>query len=209
MQGKDSGVAQHPVLTVNLVEFDSANNQVGTQACSINGGQGTSIIADTSLPAGGPCSGTPAPQAGFHTVEVQDPTASSSISVVGPTAMFELASVICGGQSIQPTELGGNVQATLTLTGAATQCKSYTSISSTIAPNTGLSTLRFNGFSTSSVQLTGHIVWPAVPLCSPYVDAPGSPAPGGTTGVPNEPGLAHTMCPVHSFSFDNTTFYDQ
>ena len=134
---------------------------------------------------------------------------SSSISVVGPTATFELASVICGGQSIQPTNLGGNVQATLTLTGAATQCKSYTSFSSTIDPNTGLATLSFNGFSTSSVQLTVHIVWPAVPLCSPYVDAPGSPAPGGTTGIPNVPGLAQNMCPVHSFSFDNTTFYDQ
>jgi hypothetical protein len=69
--------------------------------------------------------------------------------------------------------------------------------------------LDFNGFSTSNVQITVQITWPAVPLCNPYVDTPGSPAPGGTTGIPNEPGLAQNMCPVHQFQLNGTPFFDQ
>ena len=205
---KDS--SQVGPMTVELAEFsstDTSGTPLATQNCVTNGGEGAQFIADTN----GNANCTPetgVPQDGFETVEVRDLTTSSSLSVGGPQASFELGNVICGGQSIQPTNNGGNVTATLTLTGAPTQCKSYTSFSSTFDTSTQLPTLSFNGFSASSVQLTLRIAWPAVPLCNPYVDVPGV-TPGATTGIPVESGLAQNMCPVHSFSLDNTTFYDQ
>lgn len=213
VQRKDTGNSGIGSVIVQLAEFDSSSPPVllGTQNCAINGNTGTQITADpnntavcaVSMPAAG--GGVPIV---FQTIEVRDITSSTSISVVGPTAVFDLASEICGGQSIQPTNNGGNVTATLTLTGSPQQCKAYTSFSSTIDPNTGLPTLSFNGFSSTDVQLTVHIAWPAVPLCNPYVDVPGT-TPGATTGIPDAPGLAQNMCPVHSFSFDGVNYFDQ
>jgi hypothetical protein len=198
IQRKDSGVAQ-PGSTVQLVEFDSSGNQLASQTCTINGGQGTQITADTSAPTGGPCTGTTA--SFFQTVEVRNLTTSTSISVVGPDATFTLGLLVCGQQTIQST---GPVSATLTLTGSTSQCKSYTSFSS--GPNAnGQESLSFNGFSAGSIPFTVNVTWPAVPLCQPYDD---SNHPDQSSG-PIPPALTLPTCAPHEFSLDGTNYFDQ
>jgi hypothetical protein len=199
IQRKDSGVSQ-PTSKVQLVEFDSSGNQLASQTCNINGGQGTLITADTSAPTNGPCAGTTTKF--FQTVEVRNLTTSTSISVVGPDATFTLGSEVCGQQSIQST---GPVSATLTLTGSPSQCKSYTSFSS--GPNAnGQESLSFDGFSPGSVPFTVNVTWPAVPLCQPY--DPTTNHPDSTSGaVP--PSLTLPTCAPHEFSLDGTNYFDQ
>jgi hypothetical protein len=198
IQRKDSGVSQ-PGATVQLVEFDSSGNQLASQTCTINGGQGTLITADTNGPGtGGNCTGATA--SFFQSVEVRNLTTSTSLSVVGPAATFTLGSVVCGQQTIQST---GPVSATLTVNAAPSVCKSYTSFSS--GPNAnGQETLMFNGFSAGSIPFTVNITWPAVPLCQP--DAQNHQDPNS---VPVPPALALPICAPHEFSFDNITYYDQ
>jgi hypothetical protein len=227
---KDSGVTQIPVVTVGLMEFDSNGAQSGLQYCTISGKQGTQITADTSscnapAPAGDPAP-SPAP-AFFQTVEVQDYSVSTSISVGGSsnpeTAIFTLGFVVCGGtaQGVAHTAFSiGPVSATMTMTGGASQCKTYSSFSSTN------SSVSFNGVSASPVQFVVHVTWPVQALCSPYADVPSNPAngtgvfpggntpvPGATTGITDAPGVVGgaptDMCPVHQFTFDNVNFYDQ
>ena len=190
----DSGPSTGTVVT--LVET-LGGAPAGSQTCTI--ATGATISADTSLPTGGPCTGTvPTP---FDDLEVQVTTQNASASVAGPTSTFTLASEICGGDSIQST---GPVPATLTLTGAKTQCKSYTNFSS--GPNaTGQNSLSCDGFSAGSVPFTVNVTWPAVPLCQPYADsnhpdANSAPIPAAQT-LP--------VCAPHEFSFDGTTYYDQ
>jgi hypothetical protein len=191
IQRKDSGVAQ-PGAKVQLVEFDSSGNQLASQTCTINGGQGTQITADTNAPGtGGNCSGTTAKF--FSTVEVQNLTTSTSLSVVGPEATFTLGSEVCGGQTIQST---GPVSATLTLNASPSVCKSYTTFSS--GPNAnGTDSLNFDGFSPGSIPFTVNVTWPAVPLCQPYSDS----------NIP--PAQTLPVCAPNQFSFDNITYYDQ
>ena len=202
IQRKDSGVAQ-PGATVQLVEFDASGTQVASQMCKINGGQGTSITADTIPTApdtAGNCTGTTAKF--FATVEVQNLTTSTSLSVVGPDATFTLGSEVCGQQSIQST---GPVPATLTLTGPTSQCKSYTSFSSGLNAN-GQESLSFDGFSPGSVPFTVNVTWPAVPLCQPY--DPTTNHPDSTSGsVPTS--LTLPTCAPHEFSLDGTHYFDQ
>jgi hypothetical protein len=201
IQRKDSGVAQ-PGDKVQLVEFDSSGNQLASQTCTINGGQGTQITADTNPTApdtGGNCTGTTA--SFFSTVEVQNLTTSTSLSVVGQDATFTLGSVVCGQQTIQST---GPVSATLTINAAPSVCKSYTSFSSGPNPS-GQETLMFNGFSAGSIPFTVNITWPAVPLCQPYDD---SNHPDSSS-VPIPPAQTLPTCAPHEFSFDNITYYDQ
>jgi hypothetical protein len=200
IQRKDSGVSQ-PGATVQLAEFDASGNQLATQTCTINGGQGTLITADTNGPGtGGNCTGAPA--SFFTTVEVRNLTTSTSISVVGPDATFTLGSVVCGQQTIQST---GPVSATLTVNAAPSVCKSYTSFSS--GPNAnGQESLSFNGFSAGAIPFTINVTWPAVPLCQPY--DPTTNHPDQSSGaVP----LAQTLptCAPSEFSFDGTMYYDQ
>jgi hypothetical protein len=199
IQRKDSGVAQ-PGATVQLVEFDSSGNQLASQTCTISGGQGTQITADTNGPGtGGNCTGSSA--SFFSTVEVRNLTTSTSLSVVGPDATFTLGSVVCGQQTIQST---GPVAATLTVNAAPSVCKSYTSFSS--GPNAnGQETLMFNGFSAGAIPFTVNITWPAVPLCQPYDD---SNHPDQSS-VPIPPAQTLPTCAPHEFSFDNVTYYDQ
>jgi hypothetical protein len=199
IQRKDSGVAQ-PGATVRLVEFDSSGNQLAFQTCTISGGEGTQITADTDGPGtGGNCTGTPPPA--FETVEVQNTTTSTSISVVGPAATFTLGSEICGGQTITST---GPVSAKLTLTGVSTSCKAYTTFSS--GPNaTGQEQLDFNGFSAGAVPFTVNITWPAEPLCQPYPDT-NHP---DESSAPIPAALTLPVCAPTEFSFDGTTYYDQ
>jgi hypothetical protein len=213
VQRKDTGVAQNPSVTVQLAEFDSAvpPNLLGTQNCTITGNTGTQILADPTNAA--VCAvATPAAAGGvpssFQTIEVRDTTTSTSISVVGPTATFDLASTVCSGQTVPSIDNGGGVSATLTLpsvpAGTPPICKTYTSFSSTIQG--GKATLSFNGFSASPVQFTVHVTWPLEKLCQPYSDTAQNPAPGGS-GIP--PDLTLTQCDVHQVSFDNVIYYDQ
>jgi hypothetical protein len=200
IQRKDSGVAQPTSSKVQLVEFDSSGNQLASQTCNINGGQGTLITADTNAPTGGPCTGTTTQF--FQTVEVQNVTTSTSISVVGPDAIFTLGSVVCGQQTIQST---GPVSATLTVNAAPSVCKSYTSFSS--GPNaSGQESLMFNGFSAGAIPFTVNITWPAVPLCQPYDPTTNHPDPNS---VPVPAAQTLPTCAPHEFSFDNVTYYDQ
>ena len=203
IQRKDSGVAQPTSSKVQLVEFDSSGKQLASQTCNFNGGQGTLITADTNPTApdtAGNCTGTTAKF--FETVEVQNLTTSTSLSVVGPDATFTLGSVVCGQQSIQST---GPVPATLTLTGSPSQCKSYTSFSS--GPNAnGQESLSFDGFSPGSIPFTVQVTWPAVPLCEPY--DPTSNHPDQTSG-PVPASLTLPTCAPHEFSLDGTNYFDQ
>jgi hypothetical protein len=198
IQRKDSGVAQ-PGSSVQLVEFDSAGNRLASQTCNINGGQGTLITADTNAPTGGPCTGTTTQF--FQTVEVQNLTTSTSISVVGPDAIFTLGNVVCGQQTIQST---GPVSATLTVNAQPSVCKSYTSFSSGTNAN-GQEALSFNGFSAGSIPFTVNVTWPAQPLCQPYDDS-NHPDPN-SAAIP----AAQTLptCAPTEFSFDGATYYDQ
>src|SRR3974390_1466947 len=203
VQRKDTGNSGIGQVNVQLAELDSSGNVLGTQNCTITGNTGTQILADPNnsglCPVGTAAAGGGVPST-FQTIEVRDTTSSTSISVVGLNAAgspiaatFELATSVCSGQTVASVDQGGGATASLTLPpvapGTAPVGKPHTSFTSTIDPNTGLSTVSFNGFSPTNVQLTLHIVWPAVPLCSPYVDAPGSPALGGTTGITDAPGV--------------------
>jgi hypothetical protein len=228
VQRKDTGNTGISQVNVQLAELDSSGTVLGTQNCTIAGNTGTQILADPNnaalCPVGTAAAGGGVPST-FQTIEVRDTTSSTSISVVEGTsaagapisATFELATSVCSGQTVGSVDQGGGAVASLSLPpaapGTAPVCKSYTAFTSTIDPNTGLSTVSFNGFSSTNVQLTLHIVWPAVPLCSPYVDAPGSPAPGGTTGITDAPGVVGgavgDMCPVHSFQLNGAPFTDQ
>jgi hypothetical protein len=199
IQRKDSGDAEGSV-TVGLVEFDSSGDQLAAQTCTINGSEGTQITADTNgSGTGGNCTGPTAPV--FDTVEVQDLTPNTSMSVVGPAATFTLGSEICGGQSIEDS---GPVPATLALTGTSTECKTYTTFTS--GPNgAGQNEVSFDGFSAGAVPFTVTITWPAVPECQPYADS-NHPDPNSTP-IPAAETLP--VCAPHEFSLDGTTFYDQ
>jgi hypothetical protein len=235
VQRKDNGVAIHSSINVELAEYSStvpttapsSANLIGKQDCTLTGGQGALLTVDPnscgvamSAPAGVPATnGVPDT---FATIEVRDLTNSTSISVVGPTATFDLATQICGGQSINTPPASdtvdnpGGVYATLTLTGDSSQCKTYTSFTSVM--NNNLPTLSFNGLSTGAVQFTIQVTWPVEALCSPYADSATSLAPGGTTGVtdvlPPAPtpvvgGAVADQCPLHQFQFNTTPFTDQ
>ncbi len=171
-------------VPVQLVEW-LAGTQVATQTCTINGGAGTQITADTALNS--VCTGTPA--GAFDTLEVQVPQAYSSVSVFG-TSTFTLADTICGGQSISST---GPVSATLSLP-SDTGCKSFTDFSSSYSGIPGQpQTVTFDAFSAGSIPFTVVIPWNQQPDCQPS-DDPSNPLP---------------VCAPTQLSFDGTTFTDQ
>jgi hypothetical protein len=214
---KDTGVTSFPSFTVQLVELDSNRNVLATQNCTLTGNTGTTITVDTntagsggancteSLPAAG--GGFVPTPASFQTVEVRDLQTSTSISVGPGTATFTLAKTVCGGQSINATNGGGNVVASLSLPVGAS-CKSYTAFVSTMQVVNGqnLPVLSFDGFSNSPVQFTVQITWPVEPECQPYTDTAQNPAPGGT-GIPAD--LTLPQCDVHQVSIDNVNYFDQ
>jgi hypothetical protein len=215
---KDTGVSTNPFLIVQLAELDSSGHVLATQNCTLTGNTGTTINVDTNNagtvgnPPTGPGNCAPSLQGAgglvptppsFQTVEVRDLTTSTSISVGPNTATFTLATVICGGQSINATNGGGNVVASLSLPNGA-GCKTFNSFISTTQPN-GKPLLTFDGFSASPVQFTVQITWPLEPLCQPYSDP--FNAQTNPSGIP--PDLANPVCPFHQVSFDNVTYYDQ
>jgi hypothetical protein len=175
IQRKDSGVAQNPSVNVVLVEFDAVGNQVGSQSCLINGGQGTNVLADTATSAGdaqSDCTGTPAPQSGFATVEVQDWTTSTSISVVtpppavgGPSATFTLANTVCGGQTVNANATQGSAAVSLTLNEASSVCKSFTAFTSN--ESQGADNVEFDASGFSDLHFGAGFVWPAQAYCTP------------------------------------------
>ena len=214
IQRKDSGVALNPSVNVVLVEFDSSGNQVGSQSCIINGGQGTDVLADTGATTGSGCTGTPAPLTGFSTVEVQDQTTSTSISVVspavaGPSATFTLANSVCGGQTINSTP-GANgllIPATLTMTGTG-QCKTYATFSA--QPDGSLNFAGFSGGTAVSFNVT--ITWPKQPMCQPYSDVGDGTADDNhpdASSAPIPAALTLPVCAPHEFSVDGTHYFDQ
>jgi hypothetical protein len=206
--------------TVTYIETQNgAPVQTGTQSCPIPGGFNGTLTTS--------CSGV-GPSAPFDTLEVRV-AVGGSISVVGPSSIFDLAPVACTGVPVPASDPNGTgVVASMTVTSVG-QCKTYTSFSTTISG--GVPTLSFNGFSSAPVQFTVNIKWPAQALCSPYADvAPNGTFPGGSTGVPGSvpgstqgitdvlasppyPGLvggaAADMCPVHQFQFNGIGFTDQ
>jgi hypothetical protein len=214
---KDTGVTSFPSFMVQLAELDSQRNVLATQNCTLTGNTGTTITVDTntagtggancteSLPAAG--GGFVPTPSSFQTVEVRDLQTSTSISVGPGTATFTLGKTVCGGQSINATNGGGNVVASLSLPVGA-GCKTYTSFVSTMQQVNGQNepVLSFDGFSNSPVQFTVQVTWPVEPECQPYTDTAQNPAPGGT-GIPAD--LTLTQCNVHQVSFDNVTYYDQ
>jgi hypothetical protein len=192
--------------TVTLVEtLTGTPGNVGTQTCTIPAG--STVPVDTNGDAA--CPNTPPntvpasapPNGNFDTLKIRVPDEGDSVSVVGPSSQFLLAKVICGGHFIQTTP-NDPVQATLSLTGSASQCKTYTTFSSSIVQGQGL-TLSFNGFSTSSVQFTVQITWPLEPLCQPYSDPQSAANP---TGIP--PNLTLPVCAVHHVQINGVN-YDQ
>ncbi|HWF15124.1 MAG TPA: hypothetical protein VG244_02975 [Acidimicrobiales bacterium] len=185
-------------ISVELVE-SLGGAQTATQLCTISS-SGADITADTQAPSGGACTPNTGDLASpFDTVEVRVLTSNASVSVVGPTSTFTMASEICGGQSIQST---GPVSATLSLPANA-PCKSYTAFSS--GPNSGgQEQLNFNGYSAGPVPFTVTITWPAVPECQPNSDPVTA---GNPSGIPAD--LTLPVCAVTQFSLDGTTWYDQ
>jgi hypothetical protein len=163
IQRKDSGVAQ-PGATVQLVEFDSSGNQLASQTCTINGGQGTQITADTNGPGtGGNCTGTTVSQ--FETVEVRNLTTSTSLSVVGPDATFTLGSVVCGGGTVQANASPGAAVASLTLNEPSTVCKSYSAFTSTTQNGSDL--VQFDATGSTDLTFTVQTTWPVQAFCTP------------------------------------------
>ncbi|HLX78258.1 MAG TPA: hypothetical protein VKR27_05185 [Acidimicrobiales bacterium] len=118
-----------PSITVDLVE-SQGGTPVASQTCTITGGAGTQLLADTNTSPS--CVGTSALLVGFDTVEIREMTVGGSVSVVGPTSIFTMAGEICPGQSITTTSDDGTstadeVTATVSLVSTpGGQCKSYT-----------------------------------------------------------------------------------
>jgi hypothetical protein len=215
---KDTGNSGIGSVTVELAEFSStqttqpptqpsAATLLGLQDCTLTGNTGAQLTFDPTLcPVTYSKAGDGKVPSIFQTIEVRDTTPSTAIAVVGPTATFELATQVCGGQSIQAIDTGG-VQASLSLPPGA-GCKTYSSFISGTDPNTGQANLSFNGYSSSPVQFTVQITWPYQKQCQPY-DDPQMPAPGNVAGIPPDLRAPGGVCAPHQVSFDGTTYYDQ
>jgi hypothetical protein len=190
-----------PAVTVHLVEYDASGTQLAMQTCTINGPEGTTITADSNGPGiGGTCTGATAAE--FESVEVQDLTPNTSVSVVGPAATFTLASQLCAGDTpIEPTAAPAGVTAPLSVTQG---CKNYSSYTYGIDPATGDQQLNFNAFSSNPVPFTFTVTWaPVEPACQPVEQ----PVDAGATPFPGSPAQL-SPCHLSVFSFDGTTYYD-
>ncbi len=173
----ESGGGSSPI-TVELVE-SLGGTQVATQTCTIS----TSEACSTNP-------GTAGPQ--FDTLEVRDLTANTSISVVGPESTFTMTNQICGQQQIQSQ---GPVTATLTDTApTGTECKNYTTFTSTTGGSGQNQTLSFNSFSEGNIPLSFTIPWAPQTECQPGSPTEEDPLP---------------QCPVTQVSLDGVTFTDE
>jgi hypothetical protein len=178
-------------ITVELVE-SLGGTQVATQTCTIST-VGESITADTRAPSDGACSpNTGSTGAPFDTVEIRVLTVNTSISVVGPKSTFTLTNQICGSQQIQSQ---GPVTATLADTApTGTECKNYTTFTSTSGAGGQNQELSFNSFSSGNIPLTITIPWAPQPECQPAQPTETDPLP---------------ECAPTQVSFDGVTFTDQ
>ncbi|HEY6425917.1 MAG TPA: hypothetical protein VIX84_01670 [Acidimicrobiales bacterium] len=180
-----------PSIPVELVEY-LGGTKVASQTCTITGGVGTTITADTNTNA--VCPGTTA-LTGFDTVEIGLPVDGAAVSVV-TTSTFELAPQVCGGGSVS-TPAGSSATATLQLNNPG-GCESYTGFSSNAAGNA----LTYNEYSAGNPQpFTVTIQWAPVADCQPGTDPAADPPQFGGFSLP--------QCPVTEFLMNGVTYYDQ
>ena len=211
IQRKDNGVTSFPFVTVQLAELDSQRNVLATQDCTLWGGTGATITAETNGAGSSANPSHPAschltsgtPQSTFSTVEVRDATNSTSIMVVG-TSTFSLQSQICAGSpAIQPTGAPPGVTASLSIP-LGGGCKTFTSYNYTeSAPSSGVQgttqTLSFNATSSGAVPFNISVTWaPIEPACQP------------ATGSSPWPGITETPCGLFQFQVNgNATNFDE
>ena len=161
LQREDKSAATDPPVNGVLVE-KLGSVTVGTTPFSINGPDGTTITADTG-----------APGTAFDSIEIQvlNP-ATGSVSVVGPTSTFTLASKICVGGQISTASADNQVQATATYVSNSldpSACKSYTDFS---AEDSTTKRVNFPTTATPGARLTVHIDWGTTAFCTPSTCAP-------------------------------------
>jgi hypothetical protein len=184
IQRKDNGVTSFPSVDVQLAELDANRQVLATQDCSLTGGTGQQITADTDGPGIGTTPTTPANctttsgtlPSTFTTVEVRDMTNSTSIYVVG-TATFSLQNQICGGQTpINPTGAPAGVSAPLSIP-LGSGCKIFTSYNYTESASSPdvqgtHQTLSFNATSNGTIPFNISVTWaPIEPACQPTTDS--------------------------------------
>jgi hypothetical protein len=148
LQRQDKSTSTDPPVTGKLIE-SLAGTPVGEQSFSIPGPNGgLPITGDTGNVA-----------AGFDSVEIRVLTpAAGSISVVGPTSVFTLASKICPGDSITTTS--NDVSATLTFV-SGSACKTFTQFS---ASSTDKS-VTFLSQELAGAHMTATFDWGYFPYC--------------------------------------------
>jgi hypothetical protein len=202
IQRKDNGVTSFPSVDVQLAELDSNRYVLATQDCSLTGGTGATITADTDGLGIGTGPNTPANctttsgtlPSSFSTVEVRDMTNSTSITVVG-TSTFSLQNQQCFGQTpLQPA--GNAIVAPLSITQPG-MCKTYTSYTYSDDPN-GVQGLNFQATSATPVPFSINITWNPTPECQP---TPNNSDPQYSPPLP--------VCPVTEFTLGKSTYYDQ
>jgi len=185
-----TGTGTPAPVSVRMIE-SYAGSLVASQTCTFTGADETDIVGDTNLNS--TCTGTAA-TVPFDTLEVQDLTVNSAVSVVG-TSTFTLANQVCGGGSVTAT---GSVAATLSVPSTATGCESYSTFSSLTDPTTGQTSLIFNAHSsTPQTSFTVNVPWNPQPACQPG-------QPTSDTTVNPLPTCAPTLV-----SLDGVTYSDQ
>ena len=148
IEREDKYAVTDPPVTGQLV-MTLAGNVVGTVGFSVPAPNTvTPITADTGTST-----------TGFDKVEVQvlNP-AAGSVSVVGPTSTFTLASKICPGESI--TTSSSDVSATLTYV-SGTACKSYTNF----GVNSTDKSVTFLSSQLAGAHMTATFDWGYFPYC--------------------------------------------
>jgi hypothetical protein len=195
-------------IEVELVEYQggTGGTQVASETYAIDGPEGTQILADSNLDcssdstnSSGDCPAT----TGFDTVEVRVLTPGGSVSVVGPTSTFTLASEICGGQTITTSSTDGTagtgeVTASISLP-STSGCKSYTQFSASIGQS-GTRTVEFASPSTTGTAMTATIDWGDLPGCEP------TPPPTGSSELPSCPVTEVAIPTVDGGAFEPQTF---
>jgi hypothetical protein len=147
LQREDKSVSTDPPVTGKLIE-SLGGTPVGEQSFSILGPNGgLPITADTGNVA-----------AGFDSVEIRVLTPpAGSISVVGPTSTFTLATKICPGDSITTTS--NDVSATLSFVSGS--CKTFTQFT---ASSTDKS-VSFLSQQLAGAHMTATFDWGYFPYC--------------------------------------------
>ena len=188
-EGSNSLVAGRPFTraTLDLQRSDKLTGSVSVELVeSLKGSQVASqcyglpststVQVDTNAPDNTVCPSTGDPaKSSFDTIEIRVLTNGGSVSVVGPSSTFYLASQICGTQQIQTTSsqdpIYGQVTFGVTLSEPSTVCKSYAGFFSqqTVSPDgTSVSKLAaFNSFGSDGTHFVFTLDWGNFPFCTP------------------------------------------